>query len=51
MTARATGRPLQRYIESARPASSAILRTYTTCWDVTDSFHNRVAGLQLDRDF
>eukprot|EP01042_Synura_sphagnicola_P031296 gene31296-40298_t len=36
MTARATGRPLQRDMKSARPASSAILRTYTTSRDVTD---------------
>jgi hypothetical protein len=36
MTARATGRPLQRDMESARPASSANLGTYTTCWDVTN---------------
>ncbi len=35
MTARATGRPLQRDMKSARPASSATLGTYTTYWDVT----------------
>ncbi|PLK22319.1 hypothetical protein C0V72_15585, partial [Porphyrobacter sp. TH134] len=32
---RAAGRTLQRNIESARPASSATLITYTTCRDAT----------------
>ena len=36
MTTRAAGRTLQRNIESARPASSATLITYTTCRDATD---------------
>ena len=35
MTTRAAGRTLQRNIESARPASSATLITYTTCRDAT----------------
>ena len=33
VTTRATGRPLQRDMESARPASSATLETYTTSRD------------------
>ena len=37
MTTRAAGRTLQRNIESARPASSATLITYTTCRDATSS--------------
>ena len=33
VTTRADGRTLQRNIESARPASCATVRSYTTCWD------------------
>jgi len=35
VTKRATGRTLQRYFESARPASSATLSSYTTSRDAT----------------
>jgi hypothetical protein len=35
VTTRATGRPLKRNIESARPASSATVKTYTTSRDAT----------------
>ncbi len=35
VTTRAAGWMLQRYIESARPASSANLRSYTTPRDAT----------------
>jgi hypothetical protein len=37
VTTRAAGRTLQRNIESARPASSATLITYTTCRDATEA--------------
>jgi hypothetical protein len=35
MTTRVAGRTLQRNIESARPASSATITTYTTYRDAT----------------
>jgi hypothetical protein len=45
--ARLTGwiRTLQRYIESARPASSTTLRTYTTLWDTILCAKHSVADL------
>jgi hypothetical protein len=45
VTIRATGRTLQRYIESARPASSTTLRTYTTLWDTILCAKHSVADL------
>lgn len=56
MTNRATGRTLQRYFESARPASSATLSSYTTSRDATspDGSDRREAAManrldQIDR--
>lgn len=53
MTACAAGRTLQRNIESARPAYSATLRSYTTSQDATYRFggmtHRDIAArLSLD---
>ncbi|WP_300539271.1 hypothetical protein, partial [Sphingosinicella sp.] len=42
VTTRATGRTLKRNIESARPASSANLTSYTTSWDATGSRGSQV---------
>ncbi|WP_300536946.1 hypothetical protein, partial [Sphingosinicella sp.] len=48
VTTRATGRTLKRNIESARPASSANLTSYTTSWDATLSQkHSRQDGTYL----
>ena len=46
VTTRATGRPLQRDMESARPASSATLGTYTTSWD---AIRFRIEQTNLER--
>jgi len=42
VTTRAAGRTLQRYMESARPASSATLRSYTMSRDATGD----IAGIR-----
>ncbi|WP_300533861.1 hypothetical protein, partial [Sphingosinicella sp.] len=47
VTTRATGRTLKRNIESARPASSANLTSYTTSWDATEK---RVKAASKKRD-
>jgi hypothetical protein len=44
---RATGRPLQRDMKSARPASSATLETYTTSWDTIAILEPRTRAFRL----
>ncbi|MDE1917032.1 MAG: hypothetical protein KGJ57_13745 [Sphingomonadales bacterium] len=51
MTTRAAGWLLQRYIESAQPASSATVRTYTTSGDATHRLLDIIDTMQLKNVF